>query len=191
MRRPSCRIRVAAALVAAASLLAGCTGVELLAEAAFPTAVPGLPVGRPWFSLPLGAWLTDGDVVARAISACSDPACGPPAVVGLFEAAGPAAGQWLHLAEDPDALGAALAARPGARGRATAPRRTSRPDVAPLREGAFSGLQVRLSRPDGSRPATGIALAARRGSRTLLILVVAATPDGAERIARSVAAAAT
>ena len=191
LSRPGWRTAAAGLPIAIGLVLSGlaaCADLGALVEATFPAAVPGLPAGQGWTSLPLSSWLVEGGIEARAVSACADPGCPDPAVVGLFTASGPDAILLARLAEDPAALRRGLLARmeaaPRRRGK---PRAATRIETAPLREGALAGVAIRLARADGAREAAGVALAARRGGTVTFLLVIAATPEAAGRIARAVA----
>ena len=169
-------------------LSAGCLDLSFVADVVFPATVPGLPSDQPWVSLPVGAWLVDGAVEPRAISACVEATCQPQAAVGLFRATGPDAARLASSLADPAGLLSSLAQRrSGERARSGVVRTIARVAAEPYREGAFSGIRVRLTRPDGSRPASGIALAASRAGALTVVVIVAAEDDAARRLARDVA----
>lgn len=174
--------------LAAASLLglAGCLDIGLVSSIAFPPTIAGLDPAQPWVPLPVGSWVTEGRIEAQAIVGCFG--CTPAAAVGLFRAEGEAGAKLLQIAGAPDALVSFLE-----RGDAEARRKGRKPPniVAAadrVREGAWTGFAIRMSRPDGSRPASGVALAHSSGGSVRLLIVVAASEDAARRIARDVAA---
>jgi hypothetical protein len=171
---------------------AGCIDLSLVREVAFPPAVPGLATDQPWISLPVGAWLLEGDLAANAVAACASPACPAPSVVGLFTAKGRSGTDLAAAVDRPERLVRALQERSERRdAKRAGPRR---PEIVAtvaaerLREGAFSGVLVRLSRPDGSRPAVGAAVTARRAGAVAVVVVVTTSEDGARRLVRDVVA---
>jgi hypothetical protein len=130
--------------------LAGCLDLSLVREVAFPPSVTGLDRDQPWVPLPVGAWLTDGEVQAKAVAACLS-GCAVPAVVGVFDARGRSAADLVTAAASPERLARVL--REGRR--ATQPPRPElKAEVAAeaIRDGAFSGVLVRLSRPTALAP---------------------------------------
>lgn len=181
--RTFARVGGALALLA----VSGCLDLGLVGDVAFAPRVPGLPADQPWVSMPVGAWLTGSGVEPRAISACFAEACQPRAVVALFRAEGAEARALARVLDDPAALSRAVAGRrrPGAR--PVPPGRAADVTVERRQEGPLSGVAIRLARRDGSRPAYGYALAARRGDALAGLLVVAETEDGARRLAREAA----
>lgn len=186
------RRRLTAALAAAALLpLANCLDIAFVADVAFPAAVPGLPTDQPWVSLPIGAWVIESEVEARAISMCVSPECRPQAAIGLFRATGSARVRLAELAGRPDALLRELAERPARRmARRSGPARpvpAASVTVEARREGAAQGFVGRIARPDGSREAAIAALARPRSEALAIVVVIAPTQDAAWRLARTVA----
>lgn len=181
-------LRIAAA-AAAIALPAGCIDLALVGDIAFPSTVPGLPADQPWVSLPVGRWLTESAVQARAISACFAPECRPRAAVGLFEANGPEVDALARSLDDPAELVRILTAPPtgarAARGRVPVP--AVKVAVEPRLEGGLSGYAVSLARRDGSRAAFGLVLASRRAGRLVILVIVAPDDGSARRLARDVA----
>lgn len=163
--------------------------LELIADAAFPAAVPGLPADRPWTSFPVATWVVDGGLTVQAIAACFPPTCAPPAAVALLRARGPPAAELALALDEPKRLERYLRTRMQARllpGRADTAALIT---VEPRREGAWPGFAVRMARRDGTRTAAGFVLARRDPTGLTLVLVIAADEDSAARLARSVAPA--
>jgi hypothetical protein len=177
--------------LAAASMLAAtaaCSDLDRLLDYAFPPTVPGLPGEEPWVALPIGGWVTEGGIEARAIAACFSPACPERAAVGLFRAEGREAALLSEIVADPERLKRGLAEND--RHDRSPKRRHLRTEVAvaPLREGALAGFALRLARPDGSHAAHGIVLARREQRSTSFLVVIGETEEAARRIALAVAA---
>ena len=63
----------------------------------------------------------------------------------------------------------------------------SRVAAAPVQEGGLTGYSVRLARPDGRRAAAGYVLAASLDGTTTALVIVASTPEAAQRLARAIA----
>lgn len=182
MRPPRAVLTVLAAISAA---LAGCIDLGFVRDVAFPPGLQGLAPDQPWLFLPVGVWVTEGEIEARAVAGCLAPTCTVQAGVGLFEARGRAARQIAALIARPDDL-----AREVVRGRGPGVARSRAPSevaVERIRETGHDGLAVRISRRDGSRAAYGIVLAAARPGSTTVLVVIAPTPEGARRIARETA----
>src|SRR3712207_49644 len=93
-------IRLASLLLAA--LLAACN--------LYPRAVQGVPVGEPWFALPLGEWLGEGRAEPEAMAACRPPACGPGLAVSVVRVSRTDAAVAERLLADPAPLARALEA---------------------------------------------------------------------------------
>lgn len=172
----------------ALGLLGGCLGLGSLREIAFPASVAGLPADRTWQPLPVGVWMTEGEVEAVAIAGCLAPDCAA-AAVGVFRAAGRSGERLLAEAAEPARLVQALSERSSRRAASRPGARRSAVAGEPLRSGRFSGALVRLSGRDGPRPAYGVGLASRRDGAALVVVVVARSEDDARRIANGVAAA--
>jgi len=174
--------------------LAGCVDTGLLVDAAFPTRIAGLSPDQPWVALPVGSWITESGIEPVAVAACFAPACEVRALVAKFRARGQDAAQLALMADDPGRLARELAAPPrprssGARARQVAPvspEQRAIVSVSRLKERSGRGLLVRMSRPDGSRPAYGVVLSAGGPGRLTVLLVVASAEEGAVRLAREV-----
>ena len=181
-------------LAAAGALLglSGCIDLSLVSAVAFPPWVPGLDPGQPWVSLPVEAWVQEGELDAVAVAGCFSPACAPAAAVGIYRARGTEAARLRVVADDPDRLARALLRPPPPRpGRARATVRATA-EAELWREGGRTGFTVRLARSDGSRAAHGAALLLDGPDGALtIVLVVSPSGDAARRIAREVAARAT
>jgi hypothetical protein len=116
--------------------LAGCLDLgridlALVADAAFPASVPGLPADRPWTFLPVRTWVLESGWAVDAVAACLPPDCTPAAFVAALRVSGPEAAAVAAILNDPARLGrelegrrralaARLAARSPAPGRAPA-----------------------------------------------------------------------
>lgn len=183
----SARLRLAGAavlLAAQASCIElGRLDVALLADAAFPAAVPGLPADRTWTSLPLGTWIADGDLAVQALSACLAPDCAPVAAVTILRARGSRAGELARILDDPSRLQSDLAGR--FRSRRFRPGRVP-PETTVAVERRRTGFAVRLARTDGTRPAFGHVLARRERGQLGIVVVIAADAAEAERLAGAV-----
>lgn len=174
-----------AVLAAMAAALVGCIDLGFVRDVAFPPGLEGLAPDQPWLLLPVGVWVTEGEIEARAIAGCLAPACAVQAGVGLFEARGRAATEIAARISHPDEI-----AREVTRVRLPAgakSRVASEVAVEPIREAGHDGVAIRIARRDGSRAAYGIVLTAPRPGSTTVLLVIAPTPEGARRIARETA----
>lgn len=162
--------------------LAGCLDLAFVRAVAFPPGIAGLPGDGAWLRLPVGAWLTDGDVEPVAVIGCLPPECSPAAAVAVFRARGPAGPRLVAEARDPRRLLAGLRAR---QDRSAVRSRIARSeiDAQPLSVGRLAGTSVRLARADGSRAAHGVALAGERHGAVLVVLAVAETRDAALSLA--------
>jgi hypothetical protein len=189
MSRGRDRRRLLGALPAAVALAAtlGCSEFDRLADYAFPPTVPGLPRNASWVSLPIGGWVTEGGVEARAIAACFSPTCPARVGVGLFRAEGRDAALLSAIVGDPERLKRGLEAKdrddPAPRPR---PLRTEI-TVAPLREGTLPGFALRLARPDGSRAAHAIVLATAGSGPVSVLIVIGESAEAVRRVAHAVA----
>ena len=167
--------------------LAGCGQFDRLMEASFPPEVPGLPEGQPWVALPIGGWVTEGEVSADAIAACFAADCGERAGVGVFRAEGEQAATLQEIVAHPDLL----AARLEAESRIAKGKRKPQPVVAavqPLSAGALKGFSLHLARTDGSHSAYGALLISNpAGGRMTALIIFAASQAAIERVAQSVA----
>ena len=174
-----------AALAAISAALVGCIDLGFVRDVAFPPGLAGLAPDQPWLLLPVGVWVTEGEIEARAVAGCLAPTCTVQAGIGLFEARGRAASEIAARIAHPDEF-----AREVTRIRRTA-RTTSRVPsevaVERIREAGHDGIAVRIARRDGSRAAYGVVLAAARPGSTAVLVVIAPTPEGARRIARETA----
>lgn len=166
--------------------LSGCLDLALISSIAFPPTVPGLDPQQSWVSLPVSSWVTEGSVEAAAIAGCFD--CASPAAVGLFRASGPAGAELLREASRPEAVAALLLRKQAGKIEAKRAPPAVATAVEPVSEGGWTGFAVRLARSDGSKSATGVALARRGRSGVTVLLVVAGTDQVARRIAREVVA---
>ena len=179
------------AVLGSAFLLAatatGCADLSLFAEAAFPPAVPGLPPDAQWLSLPIGPWLTEGGVEARAISACLAVDCPQPAAAAVFTARGARAAELARALDDPAGLARELARRMRARP-APVRERAQTVVVEASRDSGLSGYAVRLARSDGSRPAVGLVMGRRDEGAITVVLVIAAEEAVARATIRAIAA---
>ena len=174
---------------AALALLAavGCSEFDRLADYAFPPAVPGLLGRANWVSLPIGGWVTEGGIEAKAIAACFSPNCPAPAGVGLFRAEGRDAALLQAVIADPSLLRRQLEAND--RRDPSPQRRRIRIGIAVERfgEGSLPGFAVRLTRPDGSHAAHAAVLATSGPGPVSVLIVVGKTAEEVRRIARDVA----
>lgn len=176
--------------------LGGCLDTGLLADVAFAPRIAGLPPGQPWLPLPVGSWVTESGIEPAAIVACLEPACDIRAVVARFKARGGEAATLLRIVDDPERLARELAAPlrsaspgVGARRAASAPAdRRAVVSVVRLPEGPARGFVVRMTRPDGSRPAYGVVLSSGGPAAITILMVVAASEAAALRLAREVGA---
>ncbi len=175
----------AAALAAISAALVGCIDLGFVRDVAFPPGLDGLASDQPWLLLPVGVWVTEGEIEARAVAGCLEPACAVQAGIGLFEARGRAASEIAARIARPDDLAREVARRrPVSR---TTSRVPSEVAVERIREAGHDGVAVRIARRDGSRAAYGIVLAAAHPGSTTVLVVIASTPEGARRIARETA----
>jgi hypothetical protein len=181
--------RILFGATAALALLAagGCTEFDRLADYAFPPAVPGLPTGANWVSLPIGGWVTEGGIEAKAIAACFSPNCPAPAGVGLFRAEGREAALLQAVIADPSLLRRQLEAND--RRDASPQRRRIRTEIAVERfgEAPLSGFALQLARPDGSHAAHAVVLATSGPGPVSVLIVIGKTAEEVRRIARDVA----
>lgn len=176
------------------SIAGGCIDLGGVMDVAFPAAVPGLRPDQPWFSLPIRSWLVGGGIEVRAISACTAPSCEAQSAVAVFAAQGRDGAELARILDDPARLARQLLADPSPmsprgreRGAGKPLRSRGTATVEPRREGALSGFSIRLARTDGSHPAFGYVLAARRPTMIALVLVVSTSEDTARRVALDVA----
>lgn len=178
---------VGAAILSFAAV-AACSDFDRLVDVAFPPAVPGLTDGQAWLDLPIGGWVTEGDISAGAIAACFARACTAPAGVGLFRAEGHDAVLLGELINHPERLKTALERTERADKRSRRRRLNVTVGVAPFSLGTLRGFTIRIARADGRQPAYGAVLASPgRGGSLSFVLVVAASEDTARRIATSAA----
>ena len=169
--------------------LAGCVDLDLTSSVAFPPDVPGLDISQPWVRLPVDAWVSEGGIEPVAIAGCFAPSCSPPGAIGLFRARGSVAERLAREAGEPGRLARALMeGKPRQTVRATAPRPKIAADAEPLREGAWRGFALHLSRQDGSRAAHAAVLTRMAGGVLTALVVVAPAADAALRLARDVVA---
>ena len=184
--------------------LAGCleggrVDLALVADAAFPAAVPGLPADRPWTFLPVRTWVLESGWEVDAVAACLPPGCAPAALVAALRVRGPEAGKVAAILDEPGRLGRelearkrGLAARLAARARPPSgtPPVAAPPAVATVekrRDGPQSGFEVSLARPDGERSAHGIVLGRQTARGVSLVLAVAPAAADAQGLAGAVA----
>lgn len=193
----SVSLRSAACLGLGAVLgLTGCLDTGLLAETAFPPRIAGLAPDQPWVPLPVGSWITESGIQPEAVAACFAPSCEVRALVARFRAQGAEAAQLARVVDDPGRLARELTAparpRPRTTGARERPAAPASPEeravvsVTRLKDPSGRGLLVRMSRPDGSRPAYGVVLSAGGPGGVTALLVVASSEDGALRLAREV-----
>lgn len=176
----------AGALGAISAALVGCVDLGFMRDVAFPPGLQGLAPDQPWLLLPVGIWVSEGEIEARAVAGCLAPGCAVQAGIGLFEARGRAASDIAARIAHPGEFARDMARtrlRSGAKSRVT-----SEVAVERIREAGHDGVAVRIARRDGSRAAYGIVLAASRPGLTTVLVVIALTPEGARRIARETAA---
>jgi hypothetical protein len=187
--RPVQQRRILLGAPAALALLAavGCSEFDRLADYAFPPAVPGLPTGANWVSLPIGGWVTEGGVEAKAITACFAQNCSAPASVGLFRAEGREADLLQAVIADPTLLRRQLEAND--RRDPSPQRRRIRTEIAVERigEGPLPGFALRLARPDGSHAAHAVVLATSGPGPVSVLIVIGKQPEEVRRIARDIA----
>lgn len=177
---------VLAVVAAISAALAGCIDLGVMRGVAFPPGLDGLSPDQPWLLLPVGVWVTEGEIEARAVAGCLAPACAVQAGIGLFEARGRAASDIAARIARPDEFARDMARiRLGSRANSPVPSEVA---VERIREAGHDGVAVRIARRDGSRAAYGIVLAASRPGSTTVLMVIAPTPEGARRIARETAA---
>jgi hypothetical protein len=187
--RPVQQRRLLFSAPAALALLAavGCSEFDRLADYAFPPAVPGLPTGANWVSLPIGGWVTEGAIEAKAIAACLSPNCPAPAGVGLFRAEGREAALLQAVIADPTLLRRQLEAND--RRDPSPQRRRIRTEIAIERfgEGPLPGFALRMARPDGSHAAHAVVLATSGPGPVSVLIVIGKKPEEVRRIARDIA----
>ena len=177
------------AAVFAALGAAGCLDLGLARSVVFPPDIPGLDNAQPWVLLPVDSWVTDGGIQPIAIAGCFAPACAPEAAVGLFRAQGAEAERLARVAEDPQRLARALLeAKLHPRRLGTAPKAQVATSAERLAEGRWRGFSLHLSRKDGTRGADAAVLTSSAGGTLTVVMVIAAAPDAAIRLARDVAA---
>jgi hypothetical protein len=187
-RRLRTLLPLGAAILSFAAVSA-CSDFDRIVDVAFPPTVPGLTDGQDWLDLPIGGWVTEGDVTAGAIAACFARACTAPGSVGLFRAEGHEAVLLGELIDHPERLKTGLERNDRADRSARRRRITVAVSVAPLNVGTLRGFTIRIARADGSRPAYGAVLASpRAGGSLAFVLVVAASEETAKRLATSAAA---
>ncbi len=177
------------AVALAALGTAGCVDLGLARSVAFPPDIAGLDGGQPWVRLPVDSWVTEGGIQPLAIAGCFAPGCAPQAAVGLFRAQGGEAERLARAADDPQRLARALLdGKPGPRRLGTAPKAQVATAAERLTEGRWRGFSLHLSRKDGSRGAHAAILTSSAGGALTVVMVIAAAPDAAIRLARDVAA---
>lgn len=168
--------------------LTGCLETSLVGSVLFAPRIAGLSSDAPWVPLPVSAWVTDERIEVRSIEACFDPGCPERAAIGLFRARGREAETLSRAAADPAQLVRYLTGQ-GRQMRRNAKRPQAVAAAERVVAGAWTGFSLRLSRPDGSRPAHAVALLRRSGDALTVVLVVVETGGAARRIADEVAAA--
>jgi hypothetical protein len=179
---------VGAAILSFAAVSA-CSDFDRILDVAFPPAVPGLTDGQAWLDLPIGGWVTEGEVSAGAMAACFARACATPAGVGLFRAEGHEAALLRDLIANPERLKAGLERNDRADKTARRRRVAITVDVRPLAVDALRGFTIRIARTDGRQPAYGAVLASPgAGGSLAFVLVVAASEEAAQRLATAAAA---
>lgn len=175
-----------AAVAAVSAALVGCIDLGFVRDVAFPPGLQGLAPDQPWLLLPVGVWVTEGEIEARAVAGCLALGCAVQAGIGLFEARGRAASDIAARIAHPDEFARDMARiRLGSRANSPVPSEVA---VERIREAGHEGVAVRIARRDGSRAAYAVVLAASRPGSTSVLMVIAPTPEGARRIARETAA---
>jgi hypothetical protein len=185
------RFRVFALLVAA-SLLAGCSNQ-------FGFGITELPAERGWQPLPIGAWVLNDGLAAKAMSFCPRQTCTRQGFAALITFEGREADALERmLATDPARLArdfakpaapdktktkAAAKAKP-ANSRPTSPKSTT--TVTPYTDGDAKGLlvEIRALGDNGKRAATAI-LSGRAGPTLVVAIGVSTDPDSARSQARA------
>ncbi|MGO4706083.1 hypothetical protein AB4072_09975 [Microvirga sp. 2MCAF38] len=168
--------RLPSSLVARIAIL----GLFLLGGCSYlPRNVEGVPENAPWFSLPLGPFLSEGRGELEAISACAE--CGPGIVAGVLRLTGPDADKAEAVSRNPQALARALSSTPG---RAEVVARAK-----PLLAASANGFILSLTRADAAKPPVWSAsLTQRRNDGLLVILVIGGDEREVEATVRRVAA---
>lgn len=187
MKREPSRSRFhVAALLAGLLALTGCSNN-------FGLGITELPADRGWQPLPIGAWVLNDGIAAKAMSICPRDTCIRQGFAALLSFEGREADALERtLATDPARLARDFArpAPPPAAKKATPPRPTapkSRTTVTRFDAGAAHGLLVAISAlADGGKRAVTAILSGREQGR--LIVAIGVSPDADSARAQALAA---
>lgn len=182
------RFRIAA-LALAAGLLLGSCGYDA------GRGIADLPASTGWEALPIGSWVLNDGLDARAVVFCPRMTCPKPGVAALLAFAGEAGrGMEQALSQSPAALAgafeklasdkaAALAEQRRRAGRKPEPRtRSGRTDIDRFEADQAQGVQVTLHAAGTSRrQAVTAILYGRQDDRLLVALGISDEPDAARQ----------
>lgn len=181
------RFRVMGPLLAAL-LLSGCAGD-------FGAGIAELPAAQGWQPLPIGGWVLNDGIEARAMVVCPREACAQQGFASVLAFSGREADRMEQaLKADPERLARLFAKPPSdpARKPATPKSATGKADARPKSttrvsrfeaEGA-SGLLVEIRALDASTKSVATAiLHGREGDRLVLAIAVSAEAESARRAA--------
>lgn len=176
--------RIAAALAGIACLgLTSCVEVVRFLDLTVADALVGAPPGS--VSLPIRAWMTEGEITAQALSACFEPGCSPRLAIGLFRAQGRSARTIRSILDDPDRLRREIDRRRDLH-IPSVPARPVVTEVAKLSEGGMPGLVISLR--SGQAEASGVVFASTGSEPLRFLFAIGAGPavvDMARRVART------
>lgn len=172
------RFRVLAWLAGAAALLAACSGH-------FGPGITELPAARGWQPLPIGSWVLNDGIEARAMAFCPRQACDHQGFAALIALEGPRAQRMERaLAADPASLARAFAKPAGEKSRKAAkPRQStalkSDTSVTRFEEAEANGLLVAIRARDGGKTAFTAVVSGHAAGKLLVAIGVSPQADAA------------
>jgi hypothetical protein len=169
------RFHVAAWLLGATLLLAACSNH-------FGAGITELPAARGWQPLPIGSWVLNDGVEARAMAFCPRDACVRQGFAALIALEGRQADRVEQaLTADPARLAREFA-RAAAAGKDTKPKRPARPEppksdtaVTRFAEADANGLLVEIRAREGGKSAFTAVLSGRDAGR--LVIAIGVSPQ--------------
>jgi hypothetical protein len=173
------RFRVAAWLLGVTLLLAACSNH-------FGAGITELPAARGWQSLPIGSWVLNDGVEARAMAFCPRDACVRQGFAALIALEGRQADRVEQaLTADPARLAREFA-RAAAPGKDTKPKRPARPEppksdtaVTRFAEADANGLLVEIRAREGGKSAFTAVLSGRDAGRLVIAIGVSSQAEAA------------